>query len=372
LPREYKVSLVKRESNLEEVAAAYQQEERKLSFLDELRQMVQVASTKGKSGARTKARDNLKQVGSALQDYAQESAQVDARNAADVQEQAQQIEAEIRRLEELKTETKRADGDTDFYFKQPQRRPEGDQVGVDLDQRLEKLSESYVTDDDKTGPEDVRKKLQDQVRGRPEQQRGKLREQAAEQLEKLQTMREEERIQQKKAAPQQPSELPEGDREAGAVGPVPAVDERTGEQAPQDGRAAPDAPVGTGYLSLDLDLAPVGTAYHFRKLHGKPRLVLRARHENLGRCLSAIVWAGLCLGLATTAICGLRRPNAAALAYRGWPWLAAVAGTAWLFLLPAGVLGLALLVTALCVLIARSRKRQKTDSETSNIEEGIS
>ena len=37
LPREYSVSLVKRESNLEAVAAAYQQEERKLSFLDELR-----------------------------------------------------------------------------------------------------------------------------------------------------------------------------------------------------------------------------------------------------------------------------------------------------------------------------------------------
>ena len=36
LPREYRVSLTERESNLEEVGAAYQQEERKLSFLDEL------------------------------------------------------------------------------------------------------------------------------------------------------------------------------------------------------------------------------------------------------------------------------------------------------------------------------------------------
>jgi prepilin-type processing-associated H-X9-DG protein len=346
LPREYKVSLVKRESNLEEVAAAYQQEERKLSFLDELWQMVQVAGTKGKSGARTKARDNLMQVGSALQDYAQQSAQVDARNAADVQEQAQQIEAEIKRLEELKTDAKRADGDTNFYFKQPRRRPE-----------------------------DVRKKLQDQVGGRPEQQRGRLREQAAEQLERLQTMQQEERIQQKKAAPQQPSELPEGKQEAETVDLLPAVDERTGVQAPADGQAAPGAPMAearTGYLSLDLDLALVGTAYHFRKLHGEPRLVLSARHENLSRCLSAIVWAGLCLALATAAICGLRRPNAAALASRGWPWLAAVTGTAWLFLLPAGVFGLALLVTALCVLIARSRKRQTTDSEISNIEQGVS
>ncbi len=375
LPREYRVSLVKGESNLEEVASAYQQEERKLSFLDELRQMVQVASIKSKSAARTKARGNLKQVGSALQDYAQQSAQADARNAADVQEQAQRIEAEIRRLEELKTDTKRVDGGTDFYFQQPQRRPERVQVGVDLDRGFEKLSEWHMTDDDKAAPKDVRKDAQDQVRGRPEQQRGKLREQAAEQLEKLQTMQQEERIQQKKAAPQQPSELPEGEREAGTVGLQPAVDQRTGEQSPQDGQAAPGAPMaaaGTGYLSLDLDLTLVGTAYHFRKLHGEPRLVLRARHENLGRFVSAIVWAGLCLALATATICGLRRPNAAALAYRCWPWLAVVAGAAWLFLLPAGVLGLALLVTALCVLIARLEKRRTTDSGISNTEQGTS
>ena len=107
LPREYRVNMVARESNVEEVAAAYHQQERKLSFLDELRQMVQVASTKQKSGAGTKARQNLKQVGSSLQDYAHESAQVDTRNAAEFQQQAQQIEAEIRRLEETKARLSR-------------------------------------------------------------------------------------------------------------------------------------------------------------------------------------------------------------------------------------------------------------------------
>jgi len=371
LPGEYRVGLVKRESNLEEVAAAYQQEERKLSFLDELRQMVQVAGTRGKSAARTKARYNLKQVTSALQNYAQQSAQVDAVNAADVQEQAQQIEAEIKRLDELKTDAKRADGDASFYFEPSRRQPEGVRGDVDLNRGLERLAELYVTDDDKAVPKEGRKKPQDQVGGRPEQPRGRLREQAAEQLERLQTMRQEERVQGKKAAPRQPSESPEEEREAEAVGLPPAVEERTGEQAPQDGQAAPGAPVaaaGTGYLSLDLDLALVGTAYHFRKLHGEPRLVLRARHEDLTRFVSALVWAGLCLALATAAVYGLRRPNAAELAARGWPWLAAVAGTAWLFLLPAGLLGLALLVAALCVLIARSRKRRTTDSKTSEIQ----
>jgi drug/metabolite transporter (DMT)-like permease len=110
---------------------------------------------------------------------------------------------------------------------------------------------------------------------------------------------------------------------------------------------------GIGQLSLKLDVTPVGTAYHFRKLHGEPRLVLGARHESLDRGLTAVIWAGLCLTLAITVIRGLRRPDALKRAHRHWPWLAAIAGTAWLFLLPAGVLGLVLLVTALCLLITR-------------------
>jgi len=367
LPREYKISLVKRESNLEEVAAAYQRQERKLSFLDELRQMVQVAKTKGKSGARSKARDNLKEIGSALQNYAEQSAQTEAINAAEVQEQAQQIEADIRRLDELKTDTKRADSDTSFYFKQPQQAPAGVQAGVDLDRDLDEFAELDMAD--------AQGKLQDQSRGRADQRRGKLREQAVEQLEKLQTMQQEERIQPKEVVPQQPSELPEGEQEAGRVGLAPAVGEQTGEQLLRDGEAAPDAPVtaaGTGHLSLDLDLALVGNAYHFRKLHGEPRIVLGARHEDLTHLLSAIVWASLCLALTIAAIQVLRHPNAAALANRYWPWLAAVAGTAWLFLLPIGVFGLCLLVTALCVLIARSRSRQTTGPRTSNAEQGTS
>lgn len=291
-----------------------------------------------------------------------------------MQEQAQQIEAEIRRLEELKTDTKRVDADASFYFTQPRQRPEGIQAGVDLERDFEKLPELYMQDEGKAAAKDARVKLQDQARGRPEQRRGELRKQAAEQLERLQTMQQEEPGRQKKAAPQQSALLPAEKHEA-ATGGLGAVDERAGEQAPQAEQAAPGTPeaaVGTGPLSLDWDVAPVGTAHHFRKLHGEPRLVLRARHESLGRSLSAIVWAGLCLALATAVIQGLRRPGAAALAYRLWPWLAAVAGTAWLFLLPAGVFGLALLVTALCVLIARWQKRPTTDSEKSFVEQGIS
>ena len=371
LPREYRVSVSGRESNVDEVVAAYHQQERKLSFLDELRQMVQVASTKRKSGAGTKARANLKQVGSALQDYAQESAQVDTRNAAEFQEQAQQIEAEIRRLEETKSDAKGGYGDTNLYFKQPSVRPDGAKVGVGLDGRFEMFSEEDVTLDDKARPEDAQAGLRDQVLGRSVQQRGELREQAVEQLERLQTMQEQDRIQPKVATPQQPAKLPEEGKEGDrAARPMLDVEDAPASESAEDGQAVSDVPVvgvGTGSLSLSVDLTPVGTAYHFRKLHGDPRLVLRARHEDLDRMVTAIVWAGLCLAITSAAIYGLRRSHATALAFGGWPWLAAVAGTVWLFLLPVGVLGLALLVASSWVLITRSRKQPRTDFNPSGI-----
>ena len=367
LPQEYQVRLVKHESNLEEVGAAYQQEERKLSFLDELRQMAQVASIRGKSGAQAKARYNLKQIGSALQNYARESVRTDAMNAPDVQQQAQQIEAEIKRLEELKTDAARVHG-VEFYFEPPPQR-EGGPRGAQLERDFEKLSEPPAAGE-KAAPPDAEKNLRDEAQGRPEQQRGKLREQAAEQLEKLQTkQQQQQRIQEKESAPQ-PSKAPEEAEEADALGMMPGAERPAGGEPLAEGQAAAGAPAaGTGHLSLDLDLALVGTPYHFRKLHGQPRLVLRARHESLTRWLSAAVWAGLCLALAAAAIYGLRRPDAAAVARRGWPWLAALAGGAWLFLLPWGIFGLALLVTAVSVQISRLQKRPPVEAAVPRISE---
>ncbi|MGI6417877.1 MAG: DUF1559 domain-containing protein [Thermoguttaceae bacterium] len=365
LPQEYQVRLVTHESNLEEVGAAYQQEERKLSFLDELRQMAQVASIRGKSAAQAKARYNLKQIGSALQNYARESVRVDARNAPDVQQQAQQIEAEIRRLEELKPDAARVHG-MEFYFEPPPQR-EGGPRGADLERDFEKLSEPPAAGE-KAAPPGAEKDLRDEAQGRPEQQRGKLREQAAEQLEKLQT-KQQQRIQENEAAPQ-PSKAPEEADEADALGMMPGAERPSRGEPLAEGQAAPGAPAaGTGHLSLDLDLALVGIAHHFRKLHGQPRLVLRVRHESLTRWLSAAVWAGLCLALAAAAIYGLRRPDAAAVARRGWPWLAALAGGAWLFLLPWGIFGLALLVTAVSVQISRSRKQPPVEAASPPISE---
>ncbi len=348
MPPEYRVDFLKDKSNLEAVAATYQQEERKLSLLDELQQMVQVAGSKSRSAARSKAQYNLKQIGSALQDYAEQSSQLDAKNAAEVQQQARQLEAEIQRLEESKTDARRADAGADSYFESP---PQRVRIGGAPGQTLEDLPELKIAPSEaQPAPSQV------QSADRPEQRRGRLRERAAEQLERLQTAPEEQRAPPEKPVPQ-PSPTPQREPQADTIDLPSVVDQRSMEPSPSPGQAAP-ADAATGHLSLDLDLAFVGTPYHFRKLHGEPRLVLRARHENLRRGLTAIVWAVVCLAMAAAAIHFLRRRHAAAIAHRWWPWLAAALGVVWLFLLPAGILGFALLVVALCVLIANAREPQ--------------
>lgn len=342
LPREYRVSLAGDESNLEKVAASYQQEERKLSFLDELRQMTRVAGKKGKSGAARKAQYNLKQLGSALQEYAGQNARVDAKIAADVQEQARQIETEIKRLEEIKTGTLSSGEDASRYFKPPTAESERAKVLAGLKQDFETLAEERAAaDDEKTEPKEPRKGAEKDAEkdagqgrreaagGRPEQQRGRLREQAAEQLDRLQSLQEKGRGQQEIDSPQRPAKSLQSQEEAAAVDTVLDTERQTKAEPQQGGKAVRAAPAaGTGSPSLDLHLDLKGSPYHFRKLHGQPRLVPNARHEDLDRLLIAMVWAGLCLVLATAVIYGLRRTDAALLAYRGWPWLAAVAGTA--------------------------------------------
>jgi len=349
LPSEYKANLVEGRSNLEQVVAAYQQEERKLSFLDEMRQVLQVASQRGKSAAREKARYNIKGMGSELQHYARQPVRTEAENAADVQQQAQQLEAEVKRLEEWKPDMKRADDDAGSYFRQPQ--PKAAQTGVDLD-----LSGPAMPGGHRTATDGAGKKPHDAAENRPEQRRGDLRRQADKQLDKLQAMAQEGRGGgQAKAA--QKSTLSSETEQQPATSAMPLAPDQPAERAPLGGQAAPAVPLDAGRqgrLSLDFELPLAGRAYHFRKLHGEPRLVLRATHEDIGRWLAAGVWAGLCLMLAVAAIYVVRRPNASALAQRYWPWLAAVAGAIWLFLLPAGFLGVILLATALCTLGSRA------------------
>ncbi len=361
LPSEYRVRLLDGESNVEEVEAAYQQQERKLSFLDELRQMVQVASSTGKSGAGFKARHNLKQVGSALQNYASQSMEVETRNAADVQQQAQQLKADIQRLEAAESTAGRAGKDVDAYFQILPGIRDIDRLDTQLDRSFESLSKLPATATAQTEVAGALVKPHAPAAARPQQQRGQLREQAGAQLERLQTLQRAAHGRSRPAKPHAPAVefAPRGKYVAeellggrGLGDDLEGANIRTGA-----GKGSKPA-VGTAALSLDLDLALAGTAYHFRKLHGDPRLTISVRNESLTRLAIALLWAALCLIVAGVAIHGLRRPNAAAFASRAWPWFAALAGTTWLFLLPAGVFGCALLVTSLCVLIARSRRRE--------------
>ncbi len=223
--------------------------------------------------------------------------------------------------------------------------------------------------------------------GRPEEVRGELRQQAAQQLERLkvQELEVEEPGPAKESPEQKPSAAPETKAEPNYGGLPPESRGGAGlANGGQDGTGlGSGAEGGTGLasgmpaarglgLSLDLDVTPVGMAYHFRKLHGEPRLLLRARHEDLGRRLSAVIWAALCLALCVAAVQTLRRPKALSRARQHWPWLALIAGAAWLFLLPAGVCGLLLVAIALCALAVRLAKAPPPGPKTASAERAVS
>jgi hypothetical protein len=110
-----------------------------------------------------------------------------------------------------------------------------------------------------------------------------------------------------------------------------------------------------GNLSLDIRVTPVGQPYSFSKVRGEPKLVLEARHRDLKTWSAGAVWALLCLAIAASFAHAVTRADAVPIIHRAWPWLAAAVGTAWLFLLPAGPLGLALIVAGLGTLAWRSR-----------------
>ncbi|MBM4088106.1 MAG: DUF1559 domain-containing protein, partial [Planctomycetes bacterium] len=349
LPPEYRVRLTESESNLEQVGAAYQQEERKLSFLDELRQMLQVASVRQKSGASQKALYNLKELGSALSGYSQPSADMAARNAAEVQAQAQQIEAGIRLLGESKSDARRGERDIDMYFDSTLTQEQASEGQTKLPEAKAETPRDAVPQDVQHG----KPKEEDTISGRaPDagEPRGRLREQAAAQLEKLQSV-------EGRGSPSAPTAEPQPAADADVAAHAATESATPGVRPPEP--APPIAPpdVGhTGYLSLDLDLAPAGVAYHFGKLHGDPRLVLQVRHSDRDRWLAAFLWAGLCLFVALLFVRILRRPDAATVVARHWPWWAVVIGVIWLFLLPAGGFGLAVAFIAAWVLIARTHR----------------
>ena len=111
-----------------------------------------------------------------------------------------------------------------------------------------------------------------------------------------------------------------------------------------------------GIQSIDISIPLIGEAHHFTKLLGEPKLTLSARHDDVTRWTANSAWGVLCVALAGVLSFAFSRPQVLAWFRRGWPWLAIVVGTAWLFLLPLGTGGLVLLVLGLSVLAWRTRR----------------
>jgi hypothetical protein len=111
-----------------------------------------------------------------------------------------------------------------------------------------------------------------------------------------------------------------------------------------------------GIQSIDISIPLVGEAHHFTKLLGEPKLTLSARHDDVTRWSANGAWGVLCVALAGVLSFAFSRPQVFAWFRRGWPWLAVVLGTAWLFLLPLGTGGLVLLAVGLAVLAWRTRR----------------
>ena len=112
---------------------------------------------------------------------------METKNAAEVQEQAQQIEAGIKLLGESKSDARRGERDFDLYFDRPRREPNRvKKLKGRQGTRAEALRDAFMQEAQNVehaeqGASQVR--ADDTV-----EQRDKLREQAAAQLEKLQSM----------------------------------------------------------------------------------------------------------------------------------------------------------------------------------------
>ena len=182
------------------------------------------------------------------------------------------------------------------------------------------------------------------------EQRDKLREQAAAQLEKLQSMDGREATATPAAEPQpapetQPTAADAADRSVRSA--VPQT------RSPRCPRMPRTAAICRSTWTSRRSESPI-TLASFTAIHvsySMPAMwIVTADWRPL-------LWAGLCLVIAVAFVRILRRPDAAALVARRWPWWAVVVGIIWLFLLPAGVFGLVVAMIAAWVLIARSRRQ---------------
>jgi hypothetical protein len=110
-----------------------------------------------------------------------------------------------------------------------------------------------------------------------------------------------------------------------------------------------------GIQSIAIEIPLVGKPQHYMRLLGDPKLTLSARHEDVTRWSGSAAWAVLCLALGGILAVTLARSQTTAWLANQWPWLGVAAGIAWLFLLPAGPVGLVVLIIGASALAWRTR-----------------
>jgi hypothetical protein len=124
-----------------------------------------------------------------------------------------------------------------------------------------------------------------------------------------------------------------------------------------------DVAARAGIQSIAIEIPLVGKPQHFMRLLGDPKLTLTARHHDLTRWSASIAWALLCFALAALFVVAFAHVQAWVWLQRHWPWLAVALGAAWLFLLPLGVGGFALVLLGISVLAWRTRYLHATTAK---------
>jgi hypothetical protein len=402
LPDDYTGRMVERNSNMTEVAAGDLVVARNLSFLDEMKELVNVYKFSPSRNSNILAFGNLKQISSALP-----SLQRPASNETPAFNDNRQIWRRAdpnimsQQLESFLSPTNRPDGaiqvgevkakDDWSVVQQRARELQSEIATIIADQpadsaRQQQLdlpnhyfNEPDVTKQDQSILNQGLKELgaakspakpgeteMGEGQGGREARRGKLIEQNFANLDKLKDEQAKTRaLMLSEESKDSVAALRNGRAVTGLAGglttaPAPGQAGQQGSEVAVGGAGAPDqsdAAARSGVQSIDIEIPVSGKPYHYMRLLGDPKLSLAARDQEVTRWTAGAAWALLCVTLAGLIAYLAANSQAHTWARIGWPWLAIAIGCTWLFLLPIGYAGCILIVVGASVLAWRTRVR---------------
>jgi hypothetical protein len=411
-PEEFSTAIVDADSNMTPVAAGDLIVARDLAFFEELNELIKVCKFSSSENANRLACNNLKQLGAALSAFQRPAAPLSI-GALDNRQGWREADSNTlsAQIENFYCPSDRADGavrlgelkgkDTWAIVQQRARELQTEihaivtkdqagtqegQVGIQLQSQLDDYFSKSKSDgaekatDRKPSGAELFSLQQENVNAdERESRRYKMREQNWANVEKLKEQQDQTRALQ---TPEQAVDgLAQNARPSGARAPVGAglggmasgskPSFRPAASIPQTPGGGAGGGAGTqliggdattraGIQSIGIEIPRVGKPQHFMRILGDPKLVVSARHQDLGRWSGRLVWAALCLGFAAFLLIALSQSRVWAFIYAQWPWFAAATGVAWLFLLPLGLGGLLLAVPAIAVLAWRTRARTAT------------